>query len=223
MSLSLKAQDFSVGYNNQPLFRPVSFEIQSSQTLFIIGSNGRGKSTLGKALIGLEKPLTGVIHMTEEVSIGYMPQGKLQVPHLPLTVQGFLKLFHKIDSFSQLILTRLDIHPLEHLQVNHLSYGQWQRVNLAQALLHKPRLLLVDEPAAGLDIKWQERIYNILSEYAQTFDALCLCISHDTLALNTNADWVLCLDHSSFKANVDKNNNPKKTAFTLMTHQDNEL
>lgn len=222
MPLSLKVQDFSVGYDNNPLFDPISFEIFSSQTLFIIGSNGRGKSSLGKALVGLKKPFQGTATLSEDIEIGYMPQGKLQVPHLPLDVESFLKLFDKQDSFAKLILKRLEIEPLKSLQVNHLSYGQWQRLNLAQALLNKPRLLLVDEPAAGLDVHWQERIYNILTEYAQTFDALCLCISHDILALNTNADWILCLDHSSFSANTHEKYSSSKPAFTLMTHQKNK-
>lgn len=218
MSLTLKVQQLAVGYQ-EPLFKPVDFEISQGETLFIIGANGKGKSTLGKTLIGLLSPLRGEVHFKNDLKIGYMPQGRLHCEFLPLKVKDFLNLFSQDRSWAQIVLKRLEIQPLLEKSINHLSFGQWQRVNLAQALLAKPQLLLVDEPAQGLDALWQERIYDILSQYTLTFRSFCLCISHDSLAINNNADWIYCLDHSSFTANSHKKSHKDSPAFSLLNHR----
>lgn len=218
MSFNLKVQELVIGYD-KALLSPLTFEIASSNTLFVIGSNGKGKSCLGKTLLGLHPSHSGAIDGINNLLKGYMPQGKLHSDHLPLTVRDFLSLFHKDLAWAELLISRLDINPLLDLSVNILSFGQWQRVNLAQALLSKPKFLVIDEPAQGLDLFWQEKIYNVVCEYTKIFDALCICISHDTLAINTNADYILCLDHLSFTKNHHAKTDGHSPAFTLLNHQ----
>lgn len=216
MPFTLKVQGLTLGYR-EAILSSLSFEVSSSHTLFIIGSNGKGKSTLGKTLLGLTKSLEGSIQGLEDKELGYMPQIKKHNQNLPITTKDFLNLFQAQKSWKHLLLQRLELHPLMDQPLSILSAGQWQRVNLAQALLTKPQFVIFDEPASGLDLKWQKKVYDIISQYAQTFDALCVCISHDNLAINKGADYILCLDHLSFSHN--KNKTEKSPAFTLLDHQ----
>ena len=103
--------------------------------------------------------------------------------------------------------------------LDSLSFGQWQRVNLAQALMSKPAFLVVDEPAQGLDVIWQEKIHNIISEYVHVFKALCFCISHDTLTVNNAADFILCLDHLSFTENSHRRKDSTDPAYSFLEHK----
>lgn len=219
MPFTLKVQELSIGYSTT-LLENLSFQIDSSHTVFVIGSNGKGKSCLGKTLLGLIPPRSGHLsRLNKDISIGYMTQGKLHSEHLPLTTRDFLALFDQESSWKDLLINRLNLNDLLDTSINILSYGQWQRVNLAQALLAKPKFLVVDEPAQGLDIFWQEKIYDVITQYAQIFGALCFCISHDTLAIHKNADYILCLDHLSFTKNEKNKQENKNQAFTLLDHQ----
>lgn len=217
MSFTLQVQDLSIGYDC-PLLAPLTFELEAGNTLFVIGSNGKGKSSLGKTLLGLQPALGGSIK-GHDLLKGYMPQCRIDSPHLPLTVQDFLNIFGPANEWTELLIEHLDIGALRQTPLDLLSYGQWQRVNLTQALFLKPALLILDEPTGGLDLKWQEKIYQLVADYVKSFQAICLCISHDTVAINQSADYILCLDHLSFSKNPHVRENGGNKGFSLLNHE----
>jgi ABC-type Mn2+/Zn2+ transport system ATPase subunit len=191
----LNVQALSVGYQQQILLRHLSFSLDHGEIMVVLGTNGIGKSTLIKALLGLSPILSGKITCAYPNSCGFMPQLRPDQQHLPLTVEGFLEVFPWGLAWKQQVIKELDLQPLWHKQLRSLSFGMWQRVNLAQAVSTQPRLMFLDEPTQGLDIDWQTRCYDFLARYAEKFSAGVCCISHDTIAVTKYAHKVLCLDH----------------------------
>ena len=130
-----------------------------------------------------------------------MPQSLHVEPTLPLTVQRFLALAlrgakgsaggHEIEE----TLTSLHVPHLVHAQLNSLSGGELQRVLLARALLRKPHLLVLDEPAQGVDIAGQAELYSLIDSIAETQGCGVLMISHDLHLVMSSTDEVICLNH----------------------------
>jgi zinc transport system ATP-binding protein len=220
MLKQLEVQELCLGYNNSTLLSGLSFSIDSGEILVIIGSNGVGKSTLVQTLLGTLPPLSGSIQFAGSKNVGFMPQTRPHRPHLPLSVRGFLDLVPwKSGAWHDHIVGLFDIRILENLLLSELSFGQWQRINLAQSLSTQPSLLLLDEPTQGLDIEWQKKFYTFLKQYVCDYRASVCCVSHDTIAISAAADKILCLDHES--AYQHALCQPKKSAgsFIIYHHE----
>ena len=170
----------SVGYfEKQPLLSGINLSLQGSERLGITGDNGRGKSTLIKAILGDESVFrTGEWHVIKQDDIGYLDQhyGTLNpdktvletiadlVPHLPLTeIRRHLNdfLFRKNEEVNAF--------------VNTLSGGEKARLSLAQIAAKTPKLLILDEITNNLDLETKEHIIQALKAYPGTI----IVISHD--------------------------------------------
>ena len=162
--LSLK--NVSVGYEGKAVAKNISFSVSSGDYLCIIGENGAGKSTLIKTLLSLKAPVSGEIKFANsfsKTSIGYLPQQTDAQKDFPATVWevavsgclgrcGFRPFYSKEQKeTAKKWLERLEIFNLKNKSYRALSGGQKQRVLLARALCAAKGLILLDEPAAGLD------------------------------------------------------------------------
>jgi ABC-type Mn2+/Zn2+ transport system ATPase subunit len=195
MTNILNVQALNIGYSEKPLLKNLNFSIKAGEILVVLGANGIGKSTLVKTLLGLVPVLTGTVELLYPSSYGFMPQLRPDQQHLPMTVKDFIEIFSWNSSWQEQVIEQLELKDFWYKQLQHLSFGMWQRVNLAQAVSSQPRLIFLDEPTQGLDIDWQTRCYEFLAHYACSFDAGICCISHDTVAVTNYAHKVLCLDH----------------------------
>ena len=195
MSKIINIQGVSIGYSHSPLLKNLSFSIEAKEFLVLLGSNGVGKSTLVKTLLGLHPPLAGQISRPAAHKIGFMPQTRPHLAYLPLTVEDFLNLYAWKKGWKEYIYECLELTPLLSRSLSELSYGMWQRVNLAQALSTYPIFLVLDEPTQGMDVQWQRYCYEFLATYAQEANAAICCVAHDTLVVSRYAQKVLCLDH----------------------------
>lgn len=173
----------------------VSMTLNQGEITTLIGPNGAGKTTLVKAVLGLLSPTGGTIKRSPTLRIGYMPQ-KLQIDTtFPLTVERFLKTAAFASAADRLqALESVRAESLLKQSVHSLSGGEMQRVLLARALLRKPELLVLDEPAQGVDINGQIELYNLIASIRDKYNCSVLMISHDLHLVMAATDQVVCLN-----------------------------
>ena len=172
----------------------ISFEINDRDFITIVGPNGAGKTSLLKIILGLAKPSQGNVTKNQILNIGYLPQ-KLHIPQtIPVNVGYFLKLNQKFDhSLYEKVIEDLKIEKLLGNQLYSLSGGEMQRVVLAKALLNKPNLLVLDEPAQNLDISGQIEFYELINKIYQEKQIAILMVSHDLHMVMSSTKRVICL------------------------------
>ena len=203
-------RDLRVELGRTPVLNGVS-EILRGKVTALIGLNGSGKTTLLRALVR-EYPYRGEIrfHCGHDHSrpspehIGYVPQKLILDARLPLTVKDLLALAMSprplflgipratVETIREL-LNRVDMLYALDRPVEGLSGGQLQRVLLALALWPQPELLLLDEPAAGIDFKDQHRFYDLIADLNRERGVTVLLVSHELSMVSRHSHHVLCL------------------------------
>ena len=186
----------SIHFGNNTVIDNISMTLKQGEITTLIGPNGAGKTTLVKAVLGLLSPSAGIIQRSDTLRIGYMPQ-KLHIDTtFPLTVERFLKtaaFASTADRHQALLSVRAE--NLLKQSVHSLSGGEMQRVMLARALLRKPELLVLDEPAQGVDINGQVELYSLIANIRDKYNCSVLMISHDLHLVMAATDQVICLNH----------------------------
>jgi len=207
MSL-LTCEKVSLGYGSRVVVRDLSFKVSAGDYLCIVGENGAGKSTLLKTLLGLQKPLGGKISLNVAAGeIGYLPQQTQIQKDFPASVEEIVlpgclarkKFFYSAEDkkLSAQNMERLKISALARKSFRELSGGQQQRVLLARALCAARKILLLDEPIAGLDPEATADMYKIISELNRSGMTIIM-ISHDVDEAIKHATHVLHLDEKIF-------------------------
>ena len=192
----VKLDGITVRFNGKNVLHDVSFDVFSDQIVTVVGPNGAGKTTLLKIILGIIRPDQGSIWKKEGLKIGYVPQ-KLNLPRtVPLTVERFLCLENKYGR-SELtqVLEETGASDLLSRSIHPLSGGDLQRVMRARTLLKQPDLLVLDEPAQGLDPAGEEQLYSLLSELNKAKHCAIVMVSHDLHVVMANTHQVLCLNH----------------------------
>lgn len=171
----------------------------------MIGPNGSGKTSLLRAILGLTKPDQGTIRLLGGAlhdvrgQIGYVPQ-RFQFDRLfPITVREFLLLnaqgvcseAHLKETVGEVGLSGAVLSK----RLGSLSGGQLQRVLIAQAILHRPPLLFLDEPSAGIDIGGEDALYDVLKHLNNEHSTTILMVSHDIAMLSSVVQTVVCVNH----------------------------
>ncbi len=202
----LTCQDLSLGYEGKPILEHISFEVNAGDYLCIVGENGSGKSTLMKTILGLIHPMKGSVRTGDglrQSEIGYLPQQTLVQRDFPASVyeivlsgcqgrQGLRPFYHKADrELAWENIRRMEIEPLARRCYRELSGGQQQRVLLARALCATRKLLLLDEPVAGLDPKVTAEMYQLISRLNREDGITVVMISHDLEAALGYASHIL--------------------------------
>ena len=194
----LELKGVKVERGGEIILQDISFILEKGETVAVIGPNGSGKTTLLRALIGAV-PFEGEIHLAKELTIGYVPQ-KIDIERgLPLNCREFLSLGKSTkpnSSFKPEEVLEMVHLPSSYLArgISTLSSGEFQRVLIAFALLHRPGLLLFDEPTANVDVAGQETIYDLLHRLQDTYHFAIVLVSHDLTVVYRYADKVLCLN-----------------------------
>ena len=190
----IKLDHISLKRQQQSLLSDVSLSLIPRQIMTIIGPNGAGKSTLIKIALGLIKPDSGSIFRQANLRIGYMPQRLTLNPLMPLSVERFLTM---ASPSKQNIANALELTGISHLRkrpLHDISGGETQRVLLSRALLSDPKLLVLDEPAQGVDISGQTELYELINYLRDTLGCAVLMVSHDLHWVMAQTDTVICLN-----------------------------
>ena len=213
----MTCRDLALGYDGDVLVRDLSFEVNAGDYLCIVGENGAGKSTLMRTLLGLQPPLAGSITFGEGLrrqDLGWLPQQTPVQRDFPAAVgeivlsgcqarEGVHPFYSKADKArAQDAMARMDVTELSNRCYRELSGGQQQRVLLARALCAADRLLLLDEPVAGLDPMATQELYNLISELNRGGMTI-LMISHDMNAALRYASHILHVGGASFFGTKD--------------------
>ena len=162
MSIALlRARGVARRFGAQVALQPTDFDVNGGESIALIGPNGAGKSTLLSILAGALQPSAGHVERVGGVRVGWVPQRPAFYDRL--TPRENLALFARLEGgfpYEQL-LTRFDV-PADR-PAHALSVGNRQRLNVALALLGDPRVLLLDEPTASLDVDQRRRLWEIVS------------------------------------------------------------
>ncbi len=187
-------RNLAIGYDGKAIVQNMKFSVNTGEYLCVIGENGAGKSTFMKTLLGLQPPIQGEILFGDNLKqneIGYLPQQTEVQKDFPASVREIvlsgcqnqlgLRPFYnrKEKSYAEAILNKLQITDLAEQCYRELSGGQKQRVLLARALCATKKMLLLDEPVAGLDPKAAKEMYYLIQKINREENITVIMISHD--------------------------------------------
>ena len=188
----IKTMDLSVGYVHEGqivnLFNVPDYEIQKETTTAIIGSNGIGKTTLLKTILGEIPPIKGSVSLGHNVKTGYFRQGSDEIPEDLTVMEALLQIKNLSIGEARSFLARFLFKGEEIFeQVKSLSGGERGRLALARLLITEPNVLILDEPTTHLDIPSREALETML----QDFDGSVIFVSHDRhlISLLANNLW----------------------------------
>lgn len=227
----LNCNNLTLGYENMTVVQGLSFQVSAGDYLCIVGENGSGKSTLMKALLHLKAPISGELEMGEglkRTEIGYLPQQTVVQRDFPASVREIvlsgclnrrgLRPFYSREEKALAAdwMKKLGVAELAQRCYRDLSGGQQQRVLLARALCATRKLLLLDEPVAGLDPKVTAEMYTLIGKLNRQEGITVIMVSHDIAAAVKYASHILHIGHEPlfFGATADYLQSPVGKAFT---------
>ena len=193
----LRLDGVGVRLGGREILRDVSFGIRPGEFTGLIGPNGAGKTTLLRVILGLQQASSGSVlidgapRAARESSIGYVPQKLAIEPDMPLRVRDVVSLGVDGQKFGlrlpsrarrELVsdmITAVGAQRYADARIGELSGGEQQRVMIAHALISRPRLLLLDEPLANLDLSSEQGIVSMLARLARAEGVAVLLSAHD--------------------------------------------
>lgn len=212
MSKVIDLQHVSFSYGLVPVLQDINFSVEQGEFLGIVGPNAGGKSTLLKLILGLIKPQEGTVTVLgkkpaqQRTHIGYVPQYPGFARDFPITVEqavllgrlGAGRMFGRYTSADYLAVERalneLEAQDLAQRPISALSGGQLQRILLARALVSDPKILILDEPTANIDMRIENDIFDHLRELNKRLTILV--VSHDIAFISDYVSRVACLNRT---------------------------
>ncbi len=207
----LDVNQVSVALAGRQILDQVSFSIGSGEFTGLIGPNGAGKTTLLRVILGLQRPGSGRVSVLgrhgplRRQPVGYVPQKVLLDPDMPMRARDLVVLGADGDRYGLRLPSRqrtelvremlhaVDADRFADARVGTLSGGEQQRVLIAQALIGRPRLLLLDEPLANLDLRASQEIVSLLARIAREQQIAVLLSAHEMNPLLPVLDRVVYL------------------------------
>lgn len=225
----IKNNFFSINKKNiVKAINNVSFDVHENQTIGLIGLNGAGKSTLIKIILGILKvdegeikvfdndPIKNRIKNLFDIGVIFGQKTQLRWDLSPLDSYKLNKELYNIDNtiFNENLKKYsdiLDLHEFINRPVRTLSLGQKMRADLMSALLHKPKLLILDEPTIGVDIFSKRKIIDLIKDLKKS--TTIIFTSHNLNEVYEIADKILILDKGNLVVNENKENLLKETDY----------
>lgn len=174
MTPVLVAKAVTKSYGAKPVLRGIDLEVKPGEVVGLFGSNGSGKSTLLRILAGALPPTSGAVELRG--SAGYVAQRFSLYPDLTVeeNLRFFARCYRTEGAGVDAVIDRIGLTPFRRQRADELSHGWRQRLALAAALTHDPRVLLLDEATAGLDPDARTALWDVLSRFARSGAAIVL-------------------------------------------------
>ncbi len=217
--MSIVAKDISKYYGKQKVLDAVSFQLNKGEITGFLGANGAGKTTTMKILTGYLQNWEGSVFVFDKdlrenslsirKQVGYLPE------HNPLDEQLYVKEYlqyvagiylpkRQVKSAINEVIAKVDLGKEQHKKIGQLSKGYKQRVGLAQALVHNPEILILDEPTTGLDPNQLELIRNLIKEESK--DKIVLFSTHIMQEVTAICDRTLIINKGKIVSDSKTNN-----------------
>ncbi len=210
-AIAVEARGLSVRFGDYLALNTLDLAIAAGSYVAVIGPNGSGKSTLLNALLGVLAPTTGTVRLFGHApqaapasAIGYLPQLKTLDRAFPavafeLVVSGIRQSWpwrvrREERERALAALAQTGVADVADRPISALSGGQLQRVYLARSLVNRPKLLMLDEPGAGMDVAGEAGMYHLLEDYQRATQATVLMVTHDWEGARTHATHALLVD-----------------------------
>ncbi len=194
---AVEIEDLSVVLSGRAILQDVSLRLERGQFFAVLGSNGAGKSTLLRTVLGLVKPTSGTIRVAGlephrgRAEVGYCPQVRSLDRETPLRGSDLVGLGldghrwgfggtprHEREARIREVLEQVDALDFAGAPAGQLSGGEQQRLAIAQALLSRPQLLLLDEPLSSLDVRSQKEVVDLVDRLRRQFNMAVLFVTH---------------------------------------------
>jgi zinc transport system ATP-binding protein len=211
MDIAIKIDNLTIDYSGKTAVDNLTVSFEKDKFIAIVGPNGSGKSSLLKAITGLIRCSAGSI-IVDGISngkdrsniIGYVPQIKTLDRNFPakaleLVASGYKKnwpgrLSNSLKSIAHEALEIIGAGNLAEKQLSEMSGGELQKIYLARALVKKPKILLLDEPATGIDMVCERSLNHTIEEYKAENSATVIMVTHDWSSAYYHANNVLLLN-----------------------------
>ena len=222
----ISVRDLGFDYGDGWVFHKLNLDVPEGDFVAVIGANGAGKSTLMKMLAHALPPTMGNIFyygipiekFDQWEKIGYVAQNPAKMQRdFPISVREVIalgliqknKLWQRFgseeDEKIEKVLETFQLKDLEQRKIGELSGGQQQRVFLARAMVKEPKILLLDEPATGIDAASKIALYDMLQEINLEQNVTIIMISHDLELAAGAAKSALCISHGiCFRGDVQE-------------------
>ena len=213
MKTSIKIKNLSKSFNGKKILKEINLELPEDGIFGILGKNGAGKTTLLATLMGLITPTSGEIKIFNKClrkdKFDILNEINFQSPYIELPKKMsvyqnlifYARLYNVKDKVKKIdnLCSELLVDDLLELNYGKLSSGQKTRVNLCKALLNTPKLLLLDEPTASLDIQTSEFVRKYLVKFQKNFKSAILITSHNLEEIQYMCDYLIILENGMVK------------------------
>jgi len=225
----IEVKNLTVARNGRTVIEDATFNIEPGMYMGVVGPNGGGKTTLMQALLGILPAKSGEIKLmgqpledfTEWSKLAFVSQYSINFDEkFPLTVRELVGLgrinrnnlgrplkhmdWERVDE----ALRFMGISKLSNKRIGQLSGGQKQRVFVAKAIVRNPKVLILDEPASGIDPEAQERFYMILANLNAKQGTTILIVSHDLAAVFCRMNQVMCINKNVYTSPITPDTDP---------------
>ncbi|MEY8571405.1 metal ABC transporter ATP-binding protein [Lactobacillus intestinalis] len=190
-------------FDSKVIFQNLNFELKKGSMTALLGPNGTGKTTLINILMKLLIPTSGTFEFAKGVKLGYVPQFRNIEADYPLSIRAFVSLntpLIKTKKIKERVTSELkETHLLsiQNTRMGEASGGQKQRAYLAQALLDKPNMIILDEATASLDPSAKEELMQLIKHLNEEHDITVLFVTHDVPLARKYMNNYLYLNHGT--------------------------
>jgi len=235
----VRLNNVTVSFNGETILKRINFVVREDDYIGIIGPNGGGKTTLLKVILGLVSPDEGEISILGESPekgrrhIGYVPQFAEFDRAFPISVWDTVLMgrlsqsspFRRFDeedkAKAEESLKKVRILGLKDRQMGSLSGGERQRIYIARALTTDPKILLLDEPTASIDVEMEAGFYELLNDLRK--NVAIVLVSHDISVISVHVDRIACLNrelyvHDSTEIDADILEKTYKCPVEMIAH-----
>lgn len=229
MKTLVKLENVSKSYANKTVLTNISLDIYENQMIAILGGNGTGKSTILRIITGLERPSSGkVLYAEQKIKIGYVPE---RFPkQLRFTPSEYLSYMGKVSGYSKEdlnkrisdLLHRFQLEEVNNHWIKDLSKGNIQKIGIIQAILNKPKLVILDEPLSGLDLHAQQELLTVIQELKEQGTAILLTY-HESNPLETLVESTYYLKSGLLSKDNFILNKNEQIKLVIVKHLDESL